>query len=179
MAEPVVRIGGDQCVVWWLFFIVLLLTCCLCCCCYYLIAACRRRRRHDPKKSVVQLTKELSRDLVSSKSITKLSKELSEELRNLGSSSYAAVVVEDEMPPKVHGKESTLTVPRRLVSTDVIGLDHESTLAVPRRLVSTEVIGYNGTPTVELDEVSTAEDVSGPFVHVKSPRAVEDDDVRI
>ena len=119
------------------------------------------------------MTKELSKELVKGKSgsLVKLGKELSGELRSMGSSSYAAVVVEDDptlVPPTSTTKHDSkeLTVPRRLVPTNVVSCGtsvtkHEKELTVPRRLVSTNVVSCaSGTPAAFDEELDDS--VSGP-----------------
>ena len=125
--EPVVRLG-NRCFVWWLLLLFALILCCCCCCCYYwLVAAIRRRKRHKQQqtKSVVQLTKELSKEIAMTGSVVKLAKEFSEEL--IGSDatpSYVHVVVDDDSsivpePPSGDGydDEDELVLPRRVLST--------------------------------------------------------------
>ena len=95
---------------WWFALCLVLLCCCCCACAGCFLCGLRRRRRHAPEqKSVVQLTKALSKDLVSSKSVVKLTKEISTEIISMRGSAYKAVVEED-----LH---DTLAMQRRVMST--------------------------------------------------------------
>ena len=71
-----------------------------------------------------QLTKEMSKDLVSTKgNVLKLSKGLSEELSLRRSKSYSAVVKEDEAAMHAFAPSpsaSILSVPRRVVPTECV-----------------------------------------------------------
>ena len=90
-----------------------------------LLALSRAQELAKESSSVVRLTKEFSKELVSKRS-----------------SSYAAVVVDDE-PAFASG--SGLPITRRVVSTvettaDDVDLEPDALLTVPRRVVSTVAV---------------------------------------
>ena len=132
---------GDLCGVWWLLLLFALLLCCCCLCCYYwLVAAMRRRKRHEKQqtKSVVQLTKNLSKELAMTGNIVQLAKEFSEELvGSQATSSYVHVVVDDD--------SSTVPEPPG-------GDDDEDELALDRRVLSTASMTPEDEPVDRLDD---------------------------